>query len=98
MIQVFDKPPYIDPGDPAGPGILNRGVAYRTVYDRAALDVPGELAGIWEAQAAGDDCRVAPDLPVKVSIADERMASHRSARARTSRARSWCTRPRCCQR
>jgi sugar-specific transcriptional regulator TrmB/DNA-binding CsgD family transcriptional regulator len=74
VIRVFDKPPYIDPGNPAEQSILSKGVAYRTVYDRAALDVPGKLAGIWEAHAAGEDCRVAPNLPLKLFIADERMA------------------------
>jgi DNA-binding CsgD family transcriptional regulator len=74
VIRVFDKPPYIDPGNPAEPGMLNQGIAYRTVYDRAALDVPGKLAGIWEAYAAGEECRIAAEVPVKLFIADEQMA------------------------
>lgn len=74
VIRVFDKPPYIDPGNPAEPGILTRGIAYRTVYDSSALDVPGKLPGIWEAHEAGEDCRVARDVPLKLFIADTRMA------------------------
>ncbi len=74
VVRVFDKPPYIDPGNPAEPGMLDRGVTYRTVYDRTALDVPGKLAGIWEAFKAGEECRVATDVPLKMFIADRRMA------------------------
>ncbi len=73
-VRVFDKPPYIDPGNPAEPGLLDTGVTYRTVYDRAALDHPGKLAGIWEAVAAGEDCRVSTAVPIKLFIADDRMA------------------------
>jgi predicted transcriptional regulator/DNA-binding CsgD family transcriptional regulator len=75
VIRGFDKPPYIDRGNPAAErGMLQRGIAYRTVYDRTALDLPGKLAGIWEAHDAGEDCRVAADVPLKLFIADERMA------------------------
>lgn len=75
LIRGFDKPPYIDRGNPSAErGILQRGILYRTVYDRAALDLPGKLAGIWEAHQAGEDCRVAANVPLKLFIADERMA------------------------
>jgi predicted transcriptional regulator len=74
VIRVFDKPPYIDPGNPAEPAMLDQGIAYKTVYDRTALDVPGKLPGIWEAYEAGEDCRIAANLPLKLFIADERMA------------------------
>lgn len=73
-IRVLDKPPYIDAGNPAEPDLLNSGVGYRTVYDRAALDHPGKLDGIWEAAAAGEDCRIAVGVPIKLFIADDRMA------------------------
>lgn len=74
VIRVFDKPPYIDPGNPAEPGLLNRGVSFKTVYDRGALDVPGKLAGVWEAADAGEDSRIASDVPLKMFVADHRMA------------------------
>jgi DNA-binding CsgD family transcriptional regulator len=73
-IRVFDKPPYIDAGNPAEPDLLESGVRYRTVYDRAALEHPGKLAGIWEAADAGENCRVASHLPLKLFLADDRMA------------------------
>ena len=74
VIRVFDKPPYIEPGNPAEPGLLDQGVTFKTVYDRAALDVPGKVAGIWEAADAGENSRVAGDIPLKMFIADQRMA------------------------
>jgi DNA-binding CsgD family transcriptional regulator len=73
-VRVLDKPPYIDAGNPAEPDLLGTGVRYRTVYDRAALDHPGKLAGIWEAAAAGENSRIAPAVPIKLFIADDRMA------------------------
>lgn len=73
-IRCLDKPPYIDPGNPAEPDLLLGGIRYRTVYDRTALDHPGKLDGVWEALAAGEDCRVASGVPIKLFIADDRMA------------------------
>lgn len=73
-IRVLDKPPYIDAGNPAEPELLVTGVRYRTVYDRTALDHPGKLTGIWEAADAGEDCRIAADVPIKLFIADDRLA------------------------
>jgi DNA-binding NarL/FixJ family response regulator len=73
-IRVLDKPPYIDSGNPAEPDLLVDGVRYRTVYDRTALDHPGKLDGIWEASAAGELSRIATEVPIKLFIADDRMA------------------------
>lgn len=74
QIRVFDKPPYIDSGNPAEPDLLRNGIRYRTVYDRTSLDVPGKLEGIREALRAGEDSRVGADVPIKLFIADDRMA------------------------
>lgn len=73
-IRCLDKPPYIKPGNPAEPDLLRRGIRYRSVYDRTALDLPGKLDDIWEALDAGEDCRVAAGVPIKLFIADDRMA------------------------
>jgi DNA-binding CsgD family transcriptional regulator len=73
-IRALDKPPYIAAGNPAEPGLLATGVRYRTVCDRAALDYPGRLEDLWEAAEAGEDCRIAPDVPIKLFLADDRMA------------------------
>jgi DNA-binding CsgD family transcriptional regulator len=73
-IRVLDKPPYIDPGNPEEPGLLVTGVRFRTVYDRTALAEDGKLTGMWEAAAAGEDGRIAADVPIKLLIADHQMA------------------------
>jgi DNA-binding CsgD family transcriptional regulator len=73
-IRALDKPPYIDPGNSAEPDLLVDGVGYRTVYDRAALEHPGKLDSMWEASAAGENSRIAAGVPIKLFIADDRMA------------------------
>lgn len=73
-IRALDKPPYISSGNPAEPGLLATGVHYRTVCDRAALEYPGKVQDLWDAAEAGEDCRVAADVPIKLFIADDRMA------------------------
>lgn len=73
-IRVLDKPPYIDAGNPAEQELLVTGVRYRTVYDQIALEHPGKLAGIWEAAEAGENCRIGVDVPIKLFIADDRLA------------------------
>jgi DNA-binding CsgD family transcriptional regulator len=73
-IRALDKPPYIAPGNPAERGLLATGVRYRTVCDRAALDYPGRLEDLRDAADAGEDCRIATDVPIKLFLADDRMA------------------------
>jgi DNA-binding CsgD family transcriptional regulator len=73
-IRALDKPPYISPGNPAEPGLLATGVHYRTVCDREALEYPGKIQDLWDAAEAGEDCRVATSVPIKLFIADDRMA------------------------
>lgn len=53
---------------------LRRGVRYRAIYERAILDSPGELAGIVEAIGFGEEARVLPALPVRLAIADRKLA------------------------
>jgi len=68
----FDAPPYN-----ANPATLNdieiellrRGVTYRTLYDRRALDQPGRLADLEYSLAAGELARVG-DVPMKLVLSD----------------------------
>lgn len=87
-VLALDKPPYVCP-----PGVnqdeldgLSRGVAYRAVYDRKALEVPGQPECLHEHVQAGEQARVIADVPVKLAIADRRLAlvplSARESRAR----------------
>jgi DNA-binding CsgD family transcriptional regulator len=53
---------------------LGRGVRYRAIYERALLDMPGELASILDGIGAGVDARALPTLPVRLAIADRSVA------------------------
>jgi hypothetical protein len=75
-VLTFDRPPYV-----ATLGVnddeiehLARGAASRGLYAAAALDVPGQLDWLRAAVAAGEQARVLPDLPLKMSIADRKVA------------------------
>jgi Homeodomain-like domain-containing protein len=53
---------------------LKRGVKYRAIYERELVENPGELAGIVEAIGFGEEARVMPSLPVRLAIADRKLA------------------------
>ncbi|MEV6105840.1 helix-turn-helix transcriptional regulator [Streptomyces sp. NPDC051940] len=75
QLRFFDKPPYVvGQGNDAEPLLLRRGLAYRTVYASEICDIPGKLEGIREAISAGEQCRLSPEVPVKLVIADESTA------------------------
>jgi sugar-specific transcriptional regulator TrmB len=72
----MDKPPYVTPPtecDEAGFEGIRRGVSYRTIYARAAFEVPGKVEAVRKGISAGELARVAVDLPVKMAIADRRL-------------------------
>ncbi|WP_344589892.1 ArsR family transcriptional regulator [Actinomadura vinacea] len=77
-VRVFDRPPYVH--DPSVPNhveleALGRGVAYRAVYDRASLEVDGWWQGHYEPiAAAGEQSRVMSGVPMKMVVADDRLA------------------------
>jgi DNA-binding MarR family transcriptional regulator len=53
---------------------LERGVRYRAIYERELLEKPGELDSIIEAIGQGEQSRTLPVLPVRLAIADQRLA------------------------
>ena len=74
-VVLLDKPPYADPL-----GInefeidtLERGVAYRVIYDRRALEMPGQMDWLKVHTEAGEDARVLDDVPIKLAIADRKL-------------------------
>jgi DNA-binding CsgD family transcriptional regulator/predicted transcriptional regulator len=78
-ILVFDRPPYVLPPGTASQraaeqALLARGVAVRSVYDRRSLEAEGGLELITALAQAGEQARLAPDLPVKVAIFDRAAA------------------------
>lgn len=51
-----------------------RGVRYRSVVDADYLDAPGAVARVRAESEAGEEIRVVPNLPLKLVIADRRIA------------------------
>jgi DNA-binding CsgD family transcriptional regulator len=70
----FTRPP--DPRSARTPPaeVVARGVVFRNIYGRAALDVPGARDMLRISTAAGWQCRVYPELPMKLVLVDERAA------------------------
>jgi DNA-binding CsgD family transcriptional regulator len=73
-VRGFDCPPYFaDPvePDPLELERLSEGVEYRVIYTDEVLQVPGRWHDLEAGIAAGEQARVAPQLPVKLTIFDD---------------------------
>jgi DNA-binding CsgD family transcriptional regulator len=53
---------------------LRRGVRYRVIYERALLEEPGMIENVATGVRAGEQARALPALPVRLAIADRRIA------------------------
>ncbi|KQZ68613.1 MULTISPECIES: helix-turn-helix domain-containing protein [unclassified Nocardioides] len=75
-VLTFDRPPYVSTLGVNEDEIehLTRGARSRGIYDTAAFDVPGQLDWLAAAADAGEEARVLAGLPLKMSIADRRVA------------------------
>jgi DNA-binding CsgD family transcriptional regulator len=76
-ILAIDSPPYYLGAGPNQMEIeqLNRGVAYRVVYSPESVEVPGYLTeNILPCVEAGEQARVLPDVPAKLTIIDGSIA------------------------
>jgi sugar-specific transcriptional regulator TrmB/DNA-binding CsgD family transcriptional regulator len=76
-ILAIDSPPYYLGAGPNQVEIeqLGRGVAYRVVYSPESVEVPGYLAeNILPCVEAGEQARVLPDVPAKLTIIDSAIA------------------------
>lgn len=73
-VQVLDTPPYAGPGGTPNRveiEALARGVEYRGIYDKAALEAaPGTINAIARYVAAGEQARFLPRLPLKLATID----------------------------
>ena len=78
QIRGFDRPPYSqEPGTsyPLERSRLDVGVAYRVIYDAAALAIPGRMYDdILPSSAAGEHARTRQELPIKLIISDDQLA------------------------
>jgi DNA-binding CsgD family transcriptional regulator/predicted transcriptional regulator len=72
---AFDRPPYITAlDDPLEPLSMGRGVRWRAIYSASSFDVDGAWAKVQSLIRQGEESRVASDLPLKLAIADRRVA------------------------
>jgi sugar-specific transcriptional regulator TrmB/DNA-binding CsgD family transcriptional regulator len=80
-ILIFDNPPYALP-DNADAQLVNQleferleeGIQYRTIYSREAMAISGRSNEIHAYVKAGEVAHVSPELPMKLAIADRRLA------------------------
>ncbi len=75
-LLIMDKPPYV--GDPRTQQDLQRrlqarGVRYRTIYDRSALENSDRVSELRQLATAGEQARVCSSVPIKLTIADRRI-------------------------
>jgi DNA-binding CsgD family transcriptional regulator/DNA-binding transcriptional regulator GbsR (MarR family) len=77
LIRATDRPPYHSGGetDPDEFYLLERGVTAQAVYAREGLEIPGRLGQIQACIAAGEQARVLAEVPVKLLISDDRIAT-----------------------
>lgn len=71
-VLIFDKPPYVSGGgvNSTELELLERGIRYRCIYDRSALEWPGQIDQLRAAVDAGEEARTYPELPMRLGIAD----------------------------
>ncbi|MDX6287644.1 MAG: hypothetical protein QOG53_3129 [Frankiales bacterium] len=77
QFRGFDAPPYISERRPPNADevdALARGVAYRIIYAREAVEDLEGLDHIEAHLAAGEQARVTENLPFKMSICDDKLA------------------------
>ncbi|MEU6151939.1 helix-turn-helix domain-containing protein [Actinosynnema sp. NPDC047251] len=72
-VRFVDKPPYAQPPTvlhPVERELLDRGVRFRGVYDRAALELHSLDDDLEAGLALGEEARVVPDAPLKMILVD----------------------------
>lgn len=75
-LLIFDSPPYTAPPrvNEVELELLSSGVICRSIYARAAVELEGAISIIHQMIEAGEQARVVPGLPLKMVIADRRLA------------------------
>lgn len=72
---AFDRPPYVlADTNPLEEVVLDRGVEWRAVYAAASFAEESAFDDVRRLVARGEDARVTAELPVKMAIADRRIA------------------------
>lgn len=72
----FIKAPVIEPitDNPTERELLTKGIGFRGIYERSLLDEDGAYATLLASAADGEEVRIATTLPLKMIIADGRLA------------------------
>lgn len=75
-VLILDRPPYAhDPRDDVPEfDQMAATVHHRVLYDREAFELPGRLALVRRAAAVGEEARTIPRVPMKMVVADRRVA------------------------
>ena len=73
-VLELSRPPYPMSTQEVELANLAKGVRYRYIYARSALDVPGKFDEILTDVAAGEKARLLPDVPLKLSVVDRKIA------------------------
>jgi DNA-binding CsgD family transcriptional regulator len=72
---AFDRPPYVVASNESTQRVaLGRGVRWRAVYTVASISADGSWQGVHRLGADGEEARITHDLPVKLAVADRRVA------------------------
>ncbi|MGH3500021.1 MAG: helix-turn-helix domain-containing protein [Nocardioidaceae bacterium] len=72
---ALDRPPYaLVASNPLEASSLDDGVRWRTIYAPESLEIPGILQEVHGLVGRGERARVLPGLPLKLAIADRRLA------------------------
>lgn len=74
-MMVLDRPPYVLAAvNPVEPVRLDSGVRWRAIYAPEALEIPGAMDEVNNLTSRGEQARVLAGLPMKLAIADRRIA------------------------
>ena len=75
-LRCLNRPPYGERGGPAGVELdaIAAEVAVRAIYDRSVVDQPAAVAELDRLTGAGGEVRVLPGVPLKLLLADDRLA------------------------
>lgn len=76
-VRILDRPPYVmTPEEPNQEelSLLGKGIRYRVLYDESSFDIPGKIDAVRACVNVGEEARVIRGVPMKLVIADEKMA------------------------
>ncbi|MEV6521004.1 helix-turn-helix domain-containing protein [Longispora sp. NPDC051575] len=76
-VAIVDCPPYLlgQPQDNEEQRqVMRRGVSYRAIYHAPVLHEPEKMRDVLDCIAAGEDARALPDVELKMTIVDRRVA------------------------